>query len=42
LIDALVAEEDPVSPIDGLHLFTFSGLRRTAEWIRAQSRKSAI
>ena len=25
LIDALVAEEDPDAPIDGLHLFTFGG-----------------
>lgn len=37
LIDALVAEEDPAAPIDGLHLFTFGGLRRTAEWIRART-----
>jgi methylenetetrahydrofolate reductase (NADPH) len=37
LIDALVAEEDPSAPVDGLHLFTFGGLRRTAEWIHARS-----
>jgi methylenetetrahydrofolate reductase (NADPH) len=35
LIGALVAEEDPRRPIDGLHVFTFGGVRRTAEWIRA-------
>lgn len=34
LIGALVAEEDPGRPIDGLHLFTFGGVARTAEWIR--------
>jgi methylenetetrahydrofolate reductase (NADH) len=33
LIGALVAEEDPRRPIDGLHVFTFGGVRRTAEWI---------
>ena len=35
LIGTLVAEEDPRRPIDGLHIFTFGGVRRTAEWIRA-------
>ncbi len=35
LIDALVAGEDPGWPIDGLHVFTFGGIRRTAEWMRA-------
>jgi methylenetetrahydrofolate reductase (NADPH) len=35
LIEALVAEEDPRWPIDRLHIFTFGGVRRTAEWIRA-------
>ena len=34
LIGALVAEEDRRRPIDGLHIFTFGGIRRTAEWIR--------
>jgi len=33
LIGALVADEDPRSPIDSLHVFTFGGIRRTAEWI---------
>jgi len=35
LIDALVAGEDPGWPIDGLHVFTFGGIPRTTEWIRA-------
>ena len=35
LIGELVAEEDRRWPIDGLHIFTFGGVRRTAEWIRA-------
>jgi methylenetetrahydrofolate reductase (NADPH) len=35
LIRALVAEEDPRCPIDHLHVFTFGGVRRVAEWIRA-------
>jgi len=35
LIDALVAGEDPCAPIDGLHVFTFGGIRRTAEWATA-------
>ena len=33
LIGALVADEDPDLPIDGLHVFTFGGIRRTVEWI---------
>ena len=33
LIGALVAEEDLRCPIDHLHVFTFGGIRRTAEWI---------
>jgi methylenetetrahydrofolate reductase (NADPH) len=32
LIDALVAGEDRAAPIDGLHIFTFGGARRTAAW----------
>jgi methylenetetrahydrofolate reductase (NADPH) len=32
LIDALVAGEHPAAPIDGLHIFTFGGARRTAAW----------
>src|SRR5262249_19780123 len=37
LIGALVAEEDPGRPIDGLHLFTFGGVARAAEWIRTRA-----
>ena len=33
LIGVLVAEEDPRWPIDGLHVFTFGGVRRAAEWM---------
>ena len=39
LIGALVADQDPDRPIDGLHLFTFGGVARTAEWIRARGAK---
>jgi methylenetetrahydrofolate reductase (NADPH) len=39
LIGALVAEEDPGRPIDGLHVFTFGGIRRTAEWISGYLRR---
>ena len=39
LIGALVAEEDPRWPIDGLHVFTFGGIRRTAEWINGYLRR---
>ncbi len=42
LIDALIAAEDPDAPIDGFHLFTFGGLRRTAGWIRSKTRKAAV
>jgi methylenetetrahydrofolate reductase (NADPH) len=38
LIGALVAGEDLNWPIDGLHVFTFGGVRRAAEWIRAAGR----
>jgi methylenetetrahydrofolate reductase (NADPH) len=33
LIDALAAAEDRGVAIDGLHIFTFGGVRRAAEWI---------
>ena len=39
LIGALVEEEDPRRPIDGLHVFTFGGVRRTAEWINGYLRR---
>lgn len=35
LIDTLVAGEDGGAPIDGLHIFTFGGVHRTAQWIQA-------
>jgi len=35
LVDALVDGEDRDFPIDGLHVFTFGGVRRTAAWIRS-------
>ncbi|HXA22920.1 MAG TPA: methylenetetrahydrofolate reductase [Acetobacteraceae bacterium] len=35
LIGELVAGEDASVPIVGLHVFTFGGVRRTVEWIRA-------
>jgi methylenetetrahydrofolate reductase (NADPH) len=41
LIDELVAGEGPVAPIAGLHVFTFGGVRRTAEWLRASGRSAA-
>jgi methylenetetrahydrofolate reductase (NADPH) len=41
LIDALVAGEDPAAPIDGLHVFTFGGVRRTATW-RTESLSRAL
>jgi methylenetetrahydrofolate reductase (NADPH) len=32
LIDTLVTGEDQAAPIDGLHIFTFGGVQRTAAW----------
>ena len=37
LIGELVAGEDARAPIAGLHVFTFGGVRRTAEWVRAST-----
>jgi methylenetetrahydrofolate reductase (NADPH) len=37
-IASLVAGEDASAPLDGLHLFTFGGVRRTAQWMRARAR----
>jgi methylenetetrahydrofolate reductase (NADH) len=42
LIRSLVATEDGGNAIDGLHLFTFGGVRRTAEWVRARGRASDL
>lgn len=39
LVQALAAAEDPGGPIDGLHIFTFGGVRRTAEWISTYLRR---
>jgi len=36
LIDALVAREDTRPPIDGLHVFTFGGMRRAAAWLQSR------
>jgi methylenetetrahydrofolate reductase (NADPH) len=41
LIVALAAGEEPHTRIDGLHIFTFGGVRRTAEWICARARAVA-
>jgi methylenetetrahydrofolate reductase (NADPH) len=35
LVAALAAGEHPGASIDGLHIFTFGGVRHTAEWIRS-------
>ena len=35
LIRALIAGEAPGMPLAGLHIFTFGGVRRTAEWLSA-------
>jgi methylenetetrahydrofolate reductase (NADPH) len=42
LIRALVAAEAPAAPIDGLHVFTFGGLRRTALWRRARLERELV
>jgi methylenetetrahydrofolate reductase (NADPH) len=36
LIGSLVAGEEHGVAIDGLHIFTFGGVRRTAEWVHAR------
>jgi hypothetical protein len=38
LIGALVAGESEIAPLGGLHVFTFGGVRRAAEWRRGQLR----
>ena len=40
LIEALAASE-AAAPIEGVHLFTFGGVRRAAEWARAHRRVGA-
>ena len=41
LIEELVAGETAGTPIDSLHVFTFGGVRRTAEWIHGSTRRDA-
>jgi methylenetetrahydrofolate reductase (NADPH) len=41
LIAELVAGETVGARVDGLHVFTFGGVRRTAEWIRDSARRDA-
>jgi methylenetetrahydrofolate reductase (NADPH) len=41
LITELVAGKTADTPIDGLHVFTFGGVRRTAQWIRSGMRRDA-
>lgn len=41
LIEALVAGEAQLPQFDGLHVFTFGGVRRTAEWVRTHRRTGA-
>ena len=36
-IASLVDAEEANAPIDGLHLFTFGGVRRTAQWMHARA-----
>ena len=38
LIGSLVAGEEGGARLDGLHVFTFGGVHRTAEWIRSRAR----
>jgi methylenetetrahydrofolate reductase (NADPH) len=42
LISDLVAEESAEVPIAGLHVFTFGGVRRTAEWMRSAGSHGAV
>jgi methylenetetrahydrofolate reductase (NADPH) len=35
VIDALVSGEAEIGAIDGLHVFTFGGVRRTAAWVQS-------
>jgi methylenetetrahydrofolate reductase (NADPH) len=40
LIDQLAASENSDVRIDGLHVFTFGGIHRTAEWIHAKVKRT--
>jgi methylenetetrahydrofolate reductase (NADPH) len=41
VIDALVSREADAGAIDGLHVFTFGGVRRTAAWVQERRRFGA-
>jgi methylenetetrahydrofolate reductase (NADPH) len=41
-IAALLAGEVAATPIDALHFFTFGGVRRTAEWMRARAARQGF
>jgi methylenetetrahydrofolate reductase (NADPH) len=38
LIESLATSEERASPIDGLHIFTFGGVRRAAAWLCSRGR----
>jgi len=42
IIGSLVAGEHSGMPIDGLHVFTFGGVRRTTEWMNARTAGDAV
>jgi methylenetetrahydrofolate reductase (NADPH) len=42
LIDALVSGEAEAGAIDGLHVFTFGGVRRTAAWVQGAAGADAV
>jgi len=42
LIDALVAGEAKDTAVDGLHIFTFGGVRRTAAWLQGAASAETI
>ena len=42
LIDALAGSEPPDAAADGLHIFTFGGVRRTAEWVHARTHAAPL
>jgi methylenetetrahydrofolate reductase (NADPH) len=42
LIETLAAGEQPHTPIDGLHIFTFGGVRPTTAWIHARAANGTV
>lgn len=40
LLEALIALDEPATPIDGLHLFTFGGVGHTLRWLQAHVARS--